>query len=113
MSMRKYANKQYSGDIQYEFEELEMIYEGQKLYADGTAIINYEAETDDRGYPEILDWEIYQIHEIIITDDDHNNIEPTKELCKLVADTLFDTPKKRDRLDQAIYDSIEDSMSCE
>ena len=113
MLMRKYANRQYSGDVQFEFEELEIIHEGQKLYADGTAIINYEAETDDRGCPEILDYEIYQIHEIIITDEDHNNIEANKELCKLVADTLFDTPKKRDRLDQEIYDAIEDSMSGE
>ena len=113
MLMRKYANKQFSGDIQYEFEELEIIHEGQKLYADGTAIINYEAETDDRGLIEVTDWEIYQIHEIIITDDDHNNIEANKELCKLVATTLFDTPKKQDRLYQKIQDDIEDTMSCE
>jgi hypothetical protein len=110
MFYKKYANKQYSGDIQFEFEELDFVVEGKPYYGSGLAIINYEAESDDFGRLGVEDYEIYQIHSTAITNIDGEDVPESKELIDAMVKVIDDTPKRQERIYQAIFDDIDYSM---
>jgi hypothetical protein len=107
MFYKKYANKYYSGEIQFEFEELEFVVEGKPYYGNGTAIINYEAESDDFGRLFVKDYEIYQIHEAEATDYDGYDAPVSKEMITEIVKILDDTPQRQEAIYEKIFEDID------
>jgi uncharacterized membrane-anchored protein len=110
MFYRKFANKHYEGTILFEFEELEFIHEGKPYYADGSVTITYEAENDDFGRLDILEYDIDSVQTVSATDNDNQDIEMTAEMIKTMVKALDDTPRKQEKIHDAIVQDIDFSM---
>lgn len=110
MFYRMYANKQYAGTINFEFDEREFIFEGKPYYASGEAIIEYEAESDDFGREAVQDYTINSLHNVDITDYEGNDVSATPEIIKEIVKVIDDTPSKQSYIYEAIFQDIDFSM---
>jgi len=110
MFYRRYANRHYSGNVHFEFDEREFIFEGKPYYAAGEAIIEYEVETDDFGREGCEDYTIDSLHNIEIIDDDGDYVTPTPEMIKEIVKVLDDTPKKQSYIYEAIFEDVDWTM---
>lgn len=107
MFYSKFANKHYSGTILFEFDELEFVFEGNTYYADGSVTMTYEAENDDFGRLEILDYDIDSVQRIRVIDYDGDDVKPNSEMIKIAVEALDDTPKKQEPIHDAIVRDID------
>ena len=107
MFYRRYANKHYSGNVHFEFDEREFIFEGKPYYAAGEAIIEYEVESDDFGREAVQDYTIDSLHNVEITDYDGNDVSATPEMIKEIVKVLDDTPNNQVKIYEAIFEDID------